>query len=101
MITLLKYMNEWGLPTPSAAFRLTANMGQDMFYGNKYLLDIVGRFSTASSSPSLTVLGCCVFNRPQPFQNDGKLASGSTTIVHDVERKRLFMTGMFIFPALR
>ena len=64
MITLLKYMNEWGLATPSAAFRLTANMGQDMFYGNKYLLDIVGHFSTASSSPGLKVPGYCIFNGP-------------------------------------
>ena len=63
MIIILKHMNEWGLSIPSAAFRLTANMGQDMFYGNKYLLDIVGHFSITSSSPGLTVLGCCVFNR--------------------------------------
>jgi hypothetical protein len=41
MISVLKSMNKWGLQMPSSAFRLTANMGQDMFHGNKYLLDIV------------------------------------------------------------
>jgi hypothetical protein len=62
MLTVMKHLDEWGLPTPSAAFRLTANTGQDMFYGNKYLLDIVGRFFCFVSSPlGLTMYGCCLF----------------------------------------
>jgi arylesterase / paraoxonase len=104
LLTALKYLDEWGLPTPSAAFRLTANTGQDMFYGNKYLLDIVGHFF---------LFYCIVFSgahgawmlhfqlASQPFQDDGKLASGATTIVHDAERKRLFMLGTSILPALK
>ncbi|KAJ7029018.1 hypothetical protein C8F04DRAFT_1117697 [Mycena alexandri] len=55
--------------TPSTVFRLVANTGADNFYGKKYVLDI-------------------------PWQDNGTLALGSTTFVHDADRKRLITTGV-------
>ncbi|KAJ7037563.1 hypothetical protein C8F04DRAFT_1091714 [Mycena alexandri] len=54
---------------PSTVFRLVANTGADNFYGKKYVLDI-------------------------PWQDNGTLALGSTTFVHDADRKRLITTGV-------
>ncbi|KAJ7829138.1 hypothetical protein B0H13DRAFT_2679930 [Mycena leptocephala] len=69
MFTLLKQMTDMDARAPSAVFRLAANTGADKFYGKKYILDI-------------------------PWQDNGTLALGSTTFVHDADRKRLITTGV-------
>ncbi|KAJ7832276.1 hypothetical protein B0H13DRAFT_2112518 [Mycena leptocephala] len=69
MIALLKQMTDIDAHAPSAVFRLAANTGADKFYGKMYILDI-------------------------PWQDNGTLALGSTTFVHDADRKRLITTGV-------
>ncbi|KAF7343281.1 hypothetical protein MVEN_01760200 [Mycena venus] len=69
MFALLKQMTDIDAHAPSAVFRLAANTGADKFYGKKYVLDI-------------------------PWQENGTLALGSTTFVHDADRKRLITTGI-------
>jgi len=69
MFPILKQMTDIDAHAPSAVFRLAANTGADKFYGTKYILDI-------------------------PWQDNGTLALGSTTFVHDADRKRLITTGV-------
>jgi len=69
MFAIMKQMTDLDVHVPSAVFRLTANTGTDKFYGTKYVLDI-------------------------PWQDNSTIASGSTTFVHDADRKRLITTGV-------
>ncbi|KAJ3802966.1 hypothetical protein GGU11DRAFT_763364 [Lentinula aff. detonsa] len=57
-------------PSPVCAWAFSKNIGPGAFYGEKYKVQKV-------------------------YENDGTIASGSTTVVHDAERGRLFMHGVF------
>ncbi|KAF5385826.1 hypothetical protein D9615_002466 [Tricholomella constricta] len=66
---LFKHFSNPSIPAPSSALRLTINTGPASFYGEKYKLDKV-------------------------FEDDGKIASASTSVVHDAERHLLFLHGL-------
>ncbi|KAJ3934717.1 MAG: hypothetical protein NXY57DRAFT_629154 [Lentinula lateritia] len=55
---------------PVCAWTFSKNTGQGSFYGEKYKVQKI-------------------------FEDDGSIASGATTVVHDAERGRLFMHGVF------
>ncbi|KAG5637986.1 hypothetical protein H0H81_002347 [Sphagnurus paluster] len=63
-----KHSVDPSIPAPSSAIRLSINTGPDSFYGAKYKIDKI-------------------------FEDDGKIASGSTSAAHDAERKLLFLHG--------
>jgi len=62
------------LSTPSSALRVSLNTGSGVFYGLKYKVEKV-------------------------FEDNGDIASSSTTAVHDSKRGRLFLHG-FLAPHL-
>ncbi|KAJ7287636.1 hypothetical protein C8J57DRAFT_1446322 [Mycena rebaudengoi] len=64
----LAHIRNPSLLAPSSAHAISQNLGPSSFFGEKYTVTKV-------------------------FEDDGKLASGSTTVVHDPERRRLFLTG--------
>ncbi|KAF8891635.1 hypothetical protein BD779DRAFT_1512224 [Infundibulicybe gibba] len=74
MTLLFKHFNNPSIPSPSSALRISINTGPASFYGEKYRVDKV-------------------------FEDDGSLASGITSVVHDARRKRLFLHGL-ASPAL-
>ncbi|EAU91102.2 serum paraoxonase/arylesterase [Coprinopsis cinerea okayama7 len=55
--------------SPSTAFRFSINTGEDAFYGKKFKVD-------------------------RAFEDDGEIASGTTSAVYDAERNRLFLNGL-------
>ncbi|KAJ3909160.1 hypothetical protein F5879DRAFT_1007262 [Lentinula edodes] len=57
-------------PSPVCAWTFSKNTGQGSFYGEKYKVQKI-------------------------YEDDGSIASGATTVVHDAERGRLFMHGVF------
>ena len=54
---------------PSSVFKITLNIGESSFYGEKYTVEKV-------------------------LEDDGMKISGITSAVHDATRKRLFMHGI-------
>ncbi|KAF8067647.1 hypothetical protein FPV67DRAFT_1764443 [Lyophyllum atratum] len=66
---LFKHVQDPSIPAPSCAMRLSINTGAASFYGAKYKLENV-------------------------FEDDGNIASGATSAVHDAERHRLFLHGL-------
>ena len=60
--------------TPSSALRITLNKGEGSYFGEKYKVERV-------------------------FEDDGKIASGSTSVAYDAKRKKLYLHGTWIFPA--
>jgi hypothetical protein len=54
---------------PSSALRITKNIGEKAFFGEKFKVEKV-------------------------FEDDGTVASGTTSVVHDVRRNTLFLTGI-------
>lgn len=56
------------VPSPSSAHRITINTGPQAFYGEKFKIDKI-------------------------FEDDGSLASGTTSAAYDSERHRLFLHG--------
>jgi hypothetical protein len=54
---------------PSSALRITKNVGENAFFGEKLKVEKV-------------------------FEDDGTMASGVTCVVHDVRRKTLFLSGI-------
>lgn len=54
---------------PSSALRFSINTGPDAFFGQKFKVDKV-------------------------FEDDGRIASGSTSAVYDVDRRILYMSGV-------
>jgi len=56
--------------TPSSALRITKNVGVNAFFGEKLKVEKV-------------------------FEDDGTIASGITSVVHDVRRNTLFLSGIF------
>jgi len=58
-----------GTSSPSSAFKITLNIGESSFYGEKYSVQKV-------------------------FEDDGTKISGITAIAHDATRGRLFMHGL-------
>ncbi|KAF8893824.1 serum paraoxonase/arylesterase [Infundibulicybe gibba] len=69
LLAMVYHMDDPLLPSPSSALRFSLNVGRDSFYGKKYRVDKV-------------------------FEDDGTIASGSTTVVHDSQRGRLFFHGI-------
>ncbi|KAF7296600.1 Serum paraoxonase/arylesterase 2 [Mycena chlorophos] len=55
--------------SPSSAFAVSKNVGPGSFYGEKFVVEKV-------------------------FEDDGALASGTTSVVHDVKRGKLYMNGI-------
>ncbi|KAJ6609817.1 hypothetical protein B0H10DRAFT_2062606 [Mycena sp. CBHHK59/15] len=68
-IAVVKHMAEPSLQSPVSAFSIARNTGPGSFYGEKYKVTKV-------------------------FEDDGKVASGSTSVVHDAQRRRLFLHGL-------
>ncbi|KAG6813313.1 hypothetical protein H0H92_012126 [Tricholoma furcatifolium] len=64
-----KHFRNFSIPAPSSALRASINTGPSSFYGEKYKLDTV-------------------------FEDDGNVASGTTSVVYDAERHRLFLHGL-------
>ncbi|KAI0276382.1 serum paraoxonase/arylesterase [Russula aff. rugulosa BPL654] len=56
--------------SPSSAIRITKNVGNEAFFGEKLKVEKI-------------------------FEDDGKQASGTTTAVHDARRKLLFLSGVY------
>lgn len=71
--------------SPSSAIRLSLNKGQSQFYGEKYAIEKVSHFPSYEA-------GLIFF---QVFEDDGEIASGTTTVVYDVKRKKLYLHGQF------
>jgi len=63
------HMDKPSTLSPSSAIRLSLNKGQSQFYGEKYVIDKV-------------------------FEDDGQVASGTTTVVYDTKRKKLYLHGI-------
>ncbi|KAH8119425.1 calcium-dependent phosphotriesterase [Phellopilus nigrolimitatus] len=55
--------------SPSSAFRITPNDGQSRYFGEKYKVE-------------------------KKFEDDGEIASGSTSVVYDSQRKKLYLHGI-------
>ncbi|KAF5370703.1 hypothetical protein D9758_002025 [Tetrapyrgos nigripes] len=66
---LSQYMKDPSVLSPTRAVKFTVNTGPGSFYGEKY------RVETA-------------------FEDDGKIATGTTSVAHDALRKRLFIHGI-------
>ncbi|XP_006460698.1 hypothetical protein AGABI2DRAFT_185052 [Agaricus bisporus var. bisporus H97] len=69
LITVGKHFEDPSLPAPSSALRFSINTGPNAFYGEKYKVD-------------------------KAFEDDGHIASGITTVVHDARHRRLFLHGL-------
>ncbi|KAH6914437.1 serum paraoxonase/arylesterase [Coprinopsis sp. MPI-PUGE-AT-0042] len=70
MLNVLKHFkNPHAHKVPSSALRFSLNTGKDAFYGHKFKVDTV-------------------------FEDDGSIASGSTTAAYDAERHFLYLTGL-------
>ncbi|KAF7782217.1 hypothetical protein Agabi119p4_1593 [Agaricus bisporus var. burnettii] len=69
LITVGKHFEDPSVPAPSSALRFSINTGPNAFYGEKYKVD-------------------------KAFEDDGHIASGITTVVHDTRHKRLFLHGL-------
>ncbi|KAF8971107.1 serum paraoxonase/arylesterase [Flammula alnicola] len=70
MLTLLfKHFEHPHLPSPSTVFRFSINTGPDATLGVKYKVE-------------------------KMFEDDGKIASGITSAVYDVQRNLLFLDGL-------
>ncbi|KAJ7703303.1 hypothetical protein B0H17DRAFT_1194495 [Mycena rosella] len=65
-VAILKHIADPSLRSPSSAHSVARNTGSGSFYGEKFLV----------------------------FEDDGTLASGTTSVVHDAQRKRLFLHGI-------
>ena len=78
--------------SPTSAFKIYVNTGPNSFYGEKYKVEKV------SQVESDFVLGTDSFPVIQVLEDDGKMVSGSTSVVHDSERKRLFFHGKATNP---
>ncbi|KDQ53530.1 hypothetical protein JAAARDRAFT_61245 [Jaapia argillacea MUCL 33604] len=57
------------IPSPSSALAFSLNTGKDAYFGQKFKVEKV-------------------------FEDDGNVASGTTTVVHDPRRGLLFLTGV-------
>lgn len=68
MLSIVKHIGDPSFLAPGSALSIARNTGPGSFYGEKYKVTTV-------------------------FENDGTLAPGTTTVVHDAQRKRLFMHG--------
>ncbi|KAF5351735.1 hypothetical protein D9756_007674 [Leucocoprinus leucothites] len=64
-----RYFVDPSILTASCALRFSINTGPNAFYGEKYKVDKV-------------------------FEDDGRIASGITSVVHDAQRKKLFLHGI-------
>ncbi|KAJ3772107.1 hypothetical protein FB446DRAFT_65717 [Lentinula raphanica] len=67
-VELMKHIFNSSHPSPVCGWAVSQNTGEGAFYGEKYKVQ-------------------------KAYENDGTIASGSTTVVHDAERGRLFMHG--------
>ncbi|EGN99778.1 hypothetical protein SERLA73DRAFT_179982 [Serpula lacrymans var. lacrymans S7.3] len=68
-IGLLTKFSDLSYKVASSAFRITINSGPSSFYGERYQVDKV-------------------------FEDSGEIASGTTSVVYDSQRKRLFLHGI-------
>ncbi|KAJ6499411.1 hypothetical protein C8R45DRAFT_114763 [Mycena sanguinolenta] len=66
---LVRHIADPSKLSPTSAHSIAMNTGPGSFYGEKFKVTKV-------------------------FEDDGTLACGTTTVVHDVERKRLFLHGL-------
>jgi len=66
---VFKHFADPSVPAPSSALRMSINTGPGAFYGEKYKVDNV-------------------------FEDNGSLASGITSVVHDSRSRRLFLHGL-------
>ncbi|KAJ7579296.1 hypothetical protein C8J56DRAFT_965373 [Mycena floridula] len=67
--SMLKSMKDGKTKSPVAALKFTINRGPKAFFGEKFSVD-------------------------KPFEDDGNLVSGATSIVHDAKRSVLFIHGI-------
>lgn len=75
--------------TPSAVIRVSRNTDEGQFYGEKYKIEKVDMFLMNSELFSLMSLP------RQIFQDDGNIASGTTTAVWVPKEEALYLTGEF------
>jgi hypothetical protein len=68
---ITKHFFDPTIPSPSAALRITLNTGKSAFFGEKYKI-------------------------LKAFEDDGRIASGATTMVYDADRERLFLSGEYL-----
>jgi len=69
-LAFISAFNDLKKVAPSSAFRVTKNVGNEAFFGEKLKVEKV-------------------------FEDDGNQASGTTTVVHDAKRKLLFLSGIY------
>jgi hypothetical protein len=69
LVDMGKHMRNSSHLSPVSALKIYANTGPNSFYGEKYKVEKV-------------------------FEDDGRIVSGSTSVVHDSERNLLFMHGI-------
>ncbi|KAJ7098239.1 calcium-dependent phosphotriesterase [Mycena epipterygia] len=69
VFAMFKHMKDPSQPSPSSALAIARNTGPGSFYGEKFKVTKV-------------------------FEDDGSLASGTTCVVHDATRGRLFLHGL-------
>ncbi|KIK58931.1 hypothetical protein GYMLUDRAFT_202201 [Collybiopsis luxurians FD-317 M1] len=67
--TLRQIMKDTSHIAPTAGFQISANTGPDLLHGHGYKVEKI-------------------------FENNGTIASGSTSVVYDAERELLFMSGI-------
>jgi hypothetical protein len=65
----LAHFLDYRVPSAVSALRISINTGRSSFFGEKYTIEL-------------------------PFNDDGQTVSGSTTVVHDAERGKLFFSGV-------
>ncbi|KAJ7209477.1 hypothetical protein GGX14DRAFT_520719 [Mycena pura] len=69
MFTMIRHIADPSLLSPASAHSVAQNTGPSSFYGDKFKVTKV-------------------------FEDDGRVASGTTTVVHDAQRNRLFLHGI-------
>jgi len=66
---MMGHFVDYRLPSAVSAIRISINTGRLSFLGEKYAIE-------------------------QPFNDDGQIVSGTTTVVHDAQRAKLFFSGL-------
>lgn len=83
------HINNPSLIAPSSALRMSINTGESSFFGEKYLVEKV------SIQWVLNQRRVSSWSYFQVFEDDGNFVSGTTAVVHDARRGRLFMHGTY------
>ncbi|KAJ7132849.1 hypothetical protein C8R43DRAFT_895364 [Mycena crocata] len=78
LVSIIKHIADPSIPSPMSAHSIVLNTGPNSFYGEKFRVN----------------KGIKRSNLLQVFEDDGTIASGTTSAVHDPRHRRLFLHGV-------